>query len=53
MSPQRPTGCLLEVRHDCHSRLVLSERLAWLEQALAEIVVGGIYLIAGAPGSRV
>lgn len=52
VSGPRPAGCLLEVRHDGHSRLVLSERLAWFEQALTEIVVGGIYLVAGAPGSR-
>lgn len=49
---RQSTGCLLEVRHDGQSRLVLSEKLAWLESALTEVVVGGIYLLAGAPGSR-
>jgi len=49
----RPTaGSLLEVRHDSQPRLAVSDRLSWFEQALTEIVTGGVYLIAGAPGSR-
>lgn len=48
----QPTGRLLDVRRDGHERLVLTERLAWLESALTEIVSGGVYLVSGAPGSR-
>jgi DNA repair protein RadA/Sms len=45
-------GRLLDVPRAGHQRLVLSDRLAWLEQALGEVVQGGVYLISGAPGSR-
>jgi DNA repair protein RadA/Sms len=45
-------GRLLDVPRSGHRRLVLSDRLSWLEQALTELVEGGVYLIAGAPGSR-
>jgi DNA repair protein RadA/Sms len=45
-------GRLLDVPRTGHQRLPLSDGLAWLEQAMGEIVQGGQYLVSGAPGSR-
>lgn len=49
--PCQPTGRLVDVRRDVRERLGFTERLAWLEGALTEVVRGGQYLLAGVPGS--